>query len=198
MIWEEQTLDFYNQHTDFFVSGTMNAEMGETQTRFLSRIPSNGLILDYGCGSGRDTKAFLDAGFRVEATDGSEEICLKASGFTGIQVKKMLFSELNEQEKYDGIWACASILHLPKTDLEDVLKRIEKALKPGAVLYASFKYGTHEGMRNGRYFTDFTEETLHEFWKNACILKIFDLWITRDVRPERREEQWINLLAIRD
>ena len=81
--------------------------------------------------------------------------------------------------------------------LADVLGRIESALKYGGVLYASFKYGEYEGLRNGRYFTDFTEETLKAFWNTATSMEVFDRWITRDVRPGREEERWMNLLARR-
>ena len=133
----------------------------------------------------------------MEAVDGSEELCSIASAYTGIPVKKMLFNELDAQNQYDGIWACASILHLPKTDLADVLRRIEEALKPQGILYASFKYGDYAGLRNGRYFTDFTEGSLKAFWSQATSMQVFDLWITQDVRPGREEEQWINLLARR-
>ena len=109
----------------------------------------------------------------------------------------MLFTELDARDRYDGIWACASILHLSREELKSVLGRIENALKPGGVLYASFKYGEYEGLRAGRYFTDFTEETLTAFWQTAASMQIFDLWITKDARPEREEERWINLLARR-
>lgn len=194
----KQTIQYYDQIADAFVSNTLSANMADTQRRFSEHVPFNGIILDFGCGSGRDTKAFLDAGFRVDATDGSEELCVLASEYTGIRVRQMLFNELDAVEQYDGIWACASILHLPRTELADVLGRVETALKIGGVLYASFKYGTFEGMRSGRYFTDFTEESLKEFWGSATSMRIFDLWITRDVRPGRKEEQWINLLAKRD
>lgn len=197
MNWEQETLKFYEQNTDHFVSGTLTADMQETRARFSAGLPPHALILDFGCGSGRDTKAFLDAGYQVEASDGSEELCEKASELTGIPVKHMLFQELDARDWYDGIWACASILHLPGKELADVIRKIEGALKPGGVLYASFKYGTSEGMRNGRYFTDFTEETLKAFWKSATSLQIFDLWLTQDVRPDRKDEKWINLLARR-
>lgn len=197
MTWQKETLEFYRQNTDTFVSGTQTADMSETRSRFLSCLSRDALILDFGCGSGRDTKAFMEAGYQVEATDGSAELCAKAAEYTGIPVKQMLFSELNEQNRYSGIWACASILHLPKEELADVLKKIERALENGGVLYASFKYGTFEGMRNGRYFTCFTESTLNEFWQQATTMQIFDSWLTRDVRPGREEEQWINLLARR-
>ena len=109
----------------------------------------------------------------------------------------MLFQDLEAKDAYDGIWACSSILHLPKDELIDVLQRITHALKPEGVLYTSFKYGTFEGTRNGRYFTDFTEETLGRFWICVPSLQIVETWITQDVRPGREEERWINLLARR-
>ena len=191
------TLNYYQQNAEAFTRNTLAADMAATRTRFVAHLSPDALILDFGCGSGRDTKAFLAAGFRVEATDGSEELCASASAYTGIPVRHALFTDLDESNRYDGIWACASILHLPKTELAEVLNRIETALKPGGILYASFKYGTFEGMRNGRYFSDFTEESLKTFWRPATSLQIFDLWITKDVRPDRGEEQWINLLARR-
>ena len=197
MDWKKETLEYYDRNASNFASGTANADMADTRSRFTASLPLNGLILDLGCGSGRDAKAFLEAGFRVEAVDGSEELCSIATEYTGIPVKQMLYNELDAQNQYDGIWACASILHLPKTELADVLRRIEEALKPQGILYASFKYGDFEGLRNGRYFTDFTEESLKAFWSQATSMQVFDLWITHDVRPGREEERWINLLARR-
>lgn len=193
----EQTLLYYQQHADDFSAGTLSADMNETHKKFIKHLPPHAHILDFGCGSGRDTKVFLEKGYTVDATDGSENLCIKASEYTGINVKHMLFSELSEVEKYDGIWACASILHLEKSELLDVLNKIALALKPQGILYTSFKYGTFEGLRNGRYFTDFTEESLSNFMKNIPSLKIIDEWITQDVRPGREEERWINILAQR-
>lgn len=195
MEWEKQTLGYYEQNSEGFISGTLAADMTDTQQRFAACLPEGGVVLDFGCGSGRDTKAFLEMGFMVDATDGSGELCAKASAYTGIQVRQLLFKELDAADVYDGIWACASILHLPRPELLDVLGKISKALKAGGVLYASFKYGDFEGMRNGRHFTDFTEQSLEEFWKDVPCLKIFDLWVTKDVRADREDEKWINFLA---
>ena len=193
----ETTLRYYDDNAVTFSSATMMADMGGNRRRFLRRLPENTRILDFGCGSGRDAKAFLEEGYTVEAIDGSAELCRIASDYTGIEVKQMQFRELDAESVYDGIWACASILHLERVELAEVLKRIGRALKPGGVLYTSFKYGSYEGMRNGRYFTDFTEETLAEFWKSASSLEIVETWITQDVRPGRESERWINLLARR-
>ena len=128
------------------------------------------------------------------ATDGSAELCRLASSFTGIKVKEMLFQELDEIGVYDGIWACSSILHLPKQELLPVIRKMCIALKDNGVIYTSFKYSNFEGERNGRYFTDFTEDTFREFIKVIPELMIEDQWITLDVRPGRGEEKWLNLI----
>lgn len=195
--WEKQTLEYYSKNQDLFVNGTLAADMSTARDRFLAFLPVGAQILDFGCGSGRDSKVFLEAGFQVDATDGSVELCQIASKYTGIPVRQLLFQDLDTKEVYDGIWACASILHLPKAELKKVLEKIAIALKKDGVLYTSFKYGTFEGIRNGRYFSDFTVETLKEFWLSIDSLQICEIWITQDVRPDRKEEQWINLLARR-
>jgi SAM-dependent methyltransferase len=134
---------------------------------------------------------------RVDAADGSAELCRMATELTGIQVKQMLFEELSTVEQYDGIWACASILHLPRKELGGILQKISDALKPGSVLYSSFKYGDFEGIRRGRYFTDLTEDSLAGLMAEVPSLQIVETWITNDVRPGREEERWINILARR-
>ena len=149
-----KTIDYYNQNADSFVQGTVSVDFKETQDKFLQLLPGK-TILDFGCGSGRDTKYFLESGFDVTATDGSEELCKSASAYTGIQVKHMLFQDLNEADIYDGIWACSSILHLSKDDLRIVINKMSKALKPNGIIYTSFKYVNFEGERNGILFTDF-------------------------------------------
>ena len=150
--------------------------------------------MDFGCGSGRDTKYFLSQGFQVEAIDGSEELCKLATVYTGIPVKNMLFQELNAVEQYDGIWACSSILHLPLPELNDVFQRITAALKKDGVFYTSFKYGNYEGERDGRYFTDMTEDRFSDFLKNIKGLELEEQWVTSDVRPERGDEKWLNII----
>ena len=118
----KDTIEYYEKNAEGFVERTFNVDFSETQERFAKQVRTGGLVLDFGCGSGRDTKWFLDKGFRVEAIDGCETLCDIASKNTGISVKHMFFNELDEQEKYDGIWACSSILHCPKDELTDVFK----------------------------------------------------------------------------
>ena len=191
---DTSTIDYYNRNYDTFVESTRDVDFSEIQNTFMDMLPNKAEILDFGCGSGRDTKCFLDQGYQVEAIDGSVELCRLASEYTGIEVRDMLFQELDVQEKYDGIWACASILHLPKKQLREVLKNMYAALKSKGWIYTSFKYGEFEGERNGRYFTDFTTDTFKDFIHDMHGLKIEEHWITGDVRPGRGEEKWLNLL----
>ena len=188
------TIKYYNQNAARFLEETAGVEFTEIQNAFLNLLPEGARILDFGCGSGRDALEFLKRGYQVEATDGSEEMCRAAAELTGLAVRQMLFQELDEKEKYDGIWACSSILHLSKPELEDVLERMTAALKKNGIIYTSFKYGVFEGERNGRYFTDFTEKTFTEFIKDMIRLRIEKMWITDDVRPGRGEEKWLNMI----
>lgn len=190
----DKTIEYYNQNADMFAQGTRLVDFTVVQERFAKMLPAGSRILDFGCGSGRDTKYFLEKGYRVEATDGSSELCKLASDFTGIEVKEMLFQNLDARGKYEGIWACSSILHLSKRELLPVIRKMCDALKDNGVIYTSFKYGDFEGERNGRYFTDFTEDTFDKFIKVIQELTIEEEWITSDVRPGRGEEKWLNLI----
>lgn len=188
------TVEYYNKNADHFMDETVAVNFTEIQEMFLNLLPHGGKILDFGCGSGRDTLEFLKRGYQVDATDGSTEMCKLATEYTGIPVRQMLFQELNEIEKYDGIWACASILHLPKNELKNVLDKMKTALYKSGIIYTSFKYGTFEGERNGRYFIDFTEESFETFVKQIKGFKIKKMWITGDVRVGREKEKWLNII----
>ena len=194
MVDIDKTLKYYNENAQSFASGTVSVKFTEVQDKFLEKLNPDAYILDFGCGAGRDTKYFLSRGYQIDAIDGSEQLCRIASKYTGIKVRQMLFQELDEKEKYDGIWACASILHLPKKQLREVLENMYAALKSEGWIYTSFKYGKFEGERNGRYFTDFTTDTFKDFIHDMHGLKIEEHWITGDVRPGRGEEKWLNLL----
>lgn len=189
-----QTINYYNQNAAKFAAETVQVDFESTQKRFTDKLPAGAAILDFGCGSGRDTKYFLSQGYQVEAVDGSAELCRLASGYTGVNVKNMFFDELAEVERYDGIWACSSILHLPSEELADVMRKMVIALKHNGIIYTSFKYGTFAGERNGRYFTDMTEKTFGDFLKQVNNVKVEEQWITSDVRPGRSEEKWLNLI----
>lgn len=191
------TIDYYDKNATEYSESTIGVDFSATQERFLRYIPLHAKILDFGCGSGRDAKYFLDKGYDVDAIDGSKEFCRLASVYTGITVKQMLFQELASVNEYDGIWACASILHLQKDDLILVLHKMATALKNTGVIYASFKYGTFLGERQGRYFTDFNEERLTEILALVPELQYREFWISSDVRPDRNDEKWLNVILSR-
>lgn len=189
-----KTINYYDINAKEFVEGTLNVDFKTTQDKFINKLPAKGYILDFGCGSGRDTKYFLAKDFNVDAIDGSIELCKIASEYTNIKVRHMYFNELSVVNKYDGIWACSSILHLSLDDLVDVFKRMSKALKDEGIIYTSFKYGDFSGERNGRYFTDMTEDSFAKLIANVDNLKVEEQWITADVRPQRGNEKWLNLI----
>lgn len=191
------TISYYDASAQAFCDSTAHLEFTQMQDRFLALLPAGGSILDFGCGSGRDAKYFLVRGFSVEATDGSVELCRRAAELTGIEIRHELFQDLSDRERYDGIWACSSILHVSRTELPGVLGKMRDALKPCGIAYASFKYGSFEGGRKGRHFTDLTEVSFRELLSEVEGLEIEDQWITGDVRPRRGDEKWLNCLLCR-
>ena len=191
------TEQYYDDNAQSFINGTISADVSDLRNRFLKYIPAQGCILDWGCGSGRDTIDFLKKGYVVDAIDGSREIAKLASEAAGILVKCEKFDQLDAHDKYDGIWACASILHVKKDELINILKLANNALKPGGVIYASFKYGDFFGERNGRYFTDMTYERFADLLGQINSLTLEEHWITSDVREGRESEKWINFVVRR-
>lgn len=188
------TLDYYEKNGDLFAQDVDNVNFSQMQIRFISKLPKQAKILDLGCGSGRDSLAFLNAGFDVEAIDGSKKMCEIAQSKTGLSVRNIRFEQLDDQNKYDGVWACASLLHLPKNELPKVFSKIIEALKEDGIFYSSFKYGSFEGYRNGRYFSDLTESSMNELLEQFPELKCLESWISSDVRPGRMEQKWLNII----
>ena len=195
----DTTIQYYEEHAEEFTTNTLNADMTSIRSRFLAYLPTGCRILDFGCGTGRDSKVFLDLGYDVTAIDGSEALCGIARSLTNLPVRCLDFRNYTpeEGEGYEGIWACASLLHLQKNELLTVMKVLSKALTPGGAFYVSFKYGTFEGERNGRHFTDFTPEDFSEFLKNIPELSVAEYWVTGDVRPGRGDERWLNIVLQR-
>lgn len=185
--------NFYNTNSQDFFNSTVSADVSYLYDRFLQYIPENGKILDLGCGSGRDAKAFKDRGYAVDAIDGSEELVRLATEYAGIPVKQKFYEELDAVEEYDGIWACASLLHVEYKILPDILSKINRALMQNGVLYMSFKLGDHDGERDGRYFTDMNDERFNALNTEELGLTLVDKWQTRDARPDR-DVEWFNII----
>lgn len=198
---QERTISYYDENAATFCEGTRNADMSETRGRFLQYLKPNALILDAGCGSGRDSKAFMESGYRVVAMDGSKEMCRQASKYLGQEVQCRRFEEIDERNVYDGIWACASLLHVPYELLPKVIARLIDALVDGGVLYASFKYGEEEREAGGRYFTDLREDGWKKVQEEAedmikeSRLEMTECFVTGDVREGRGEEKWLNVVG---
>lgn len=188
-----KTIDYYNKHAEEFSSSTLYVDMESLYQPFLALLPQSAHILDLGCGSGRDSLAFKKKGYHIDAMDYSAELVKKATELTGIQVKYQSFYDLSEVAVYDGIWACASLLHCERNHLVEVLQKMLRALKPNGVIYMSFKYGDSDREKAGRAFTDLNEQQAEESLVKIDHVSLVQQWITIDKRPDRTEE-WLNIL----
>jgi len=189
------SIEFYNINAAEFFNNTVSADMTETYEEFLKYVNPEGKLLDAGCGSGRDTLFFLGKGLSVVALDASDEMVRLSSELTGQKTIKMRFQNIRFNEEFDGVWACASLLHVGRDEISDVIERITNSLKPEGVFYASFKYGDEEIIRDGRLFNSYNEETLKSPIENQKDLTVIRVWKTQDVRPDRKDEFWINVLC---
>ncbi|MEQ1755825.1 MAG: class I SAM-dependent methyltransferase [Micropepsaceae bacterium] len=150
---DEQTLLFYANESAAYAARSEAIGISKSLNALLTILPSGAEVLDLGCGTGRDTLAIRDAGFSVTAIDGSAEMAREAEKRVGLPVRVLLFEDLDYENQFDGIWACASLLHVPRAGLADVLARVHRALKPGGTVVASFKSGGAEGRDSlGRYY----------------------------------------------
>ncbi len=186
------TIRYYNERAEEFAQNTAEACPTESLRAFTDLLPDDGLVLDWGCGTGRDSRVLLNQGFLVVSTDASQTMCNLAHDLFRVRANCETFGELNAVCKYDGIWACASLLHVKLTRLPILLQKAHKALKPKGVLYASFKLGNFQGMRDGRWYTDLDEPLLKQL-----VSPLFDIervWVSNDVRPACAHEQWLNCL----
>lgn len=190
------TVAYYDTHAELFFSDTQDVDMAALHQRFLAQLPVGAHILDAGCGSGRDSKAFQEQSYRVTAFDASSQLVELARRHTGLPIGHRSFADVNEIAVYDGIWACASLLHLPESELSRSLQRLWQALKPGGVFYLSFKYGAGERQHGGRHFTDANESRLAAWLANVPDMLSSETWISEDQRPDR-SERWLNALLFR-
>ena len=192
----DKNVDYYNRNADSFFEGSINADMSVVRARFLSYVPAGGRILDAGCGSGRDSKVFMEAGYDVVSFDASEEMCKRASEYIGREVKNMRFEEMSFANEFDGIWACASLLHVAFEKLPEIVKKLHEALRTNGAVYASFKYGEGTKIRGDRVFSDFTEESVIPLFENAGY-KIVSNVVGTDSRPGREDEKWVNVICVK-
>ena len=164
--------------------------------RFLPLLQERATILDAGCGSGRDTRYFINRGYQVTAFDASAEVAALAEKEAGQPVQVLRLQDIQYQNQFDGIWACASLLHISAKELPLVFRRLARALKPNGTIYLSFKYGQGEYEKQGRRFTDMDEAGLRALVDDIEALAINELWVTADRRQGREHEQWLNGILI--
>ena len=191
------SVTFYEHSGAEYIARTVHLNMSALYRPFLARIPPGGTILDAGCGSGRDTLAFMQRGFTVTAFDAAAAMVEAATRLTGLPVQHLRFQDMNYIDAFDGLWACASLLHVPKREMTEVFSRCLRALSPLGAWYMSFKWGEGETIRDGRVFNNYTEESLMHLLAQYDTLDIIRLWVTHDIRPERNTEAWINVIGQR-
>lgn len=193
--YSSSTVDYYDTNAEEYIQSTIRLDLHELYKPFLRQLPSGAHILDAGCGSGRDTKAFLDLGFRVTAIDASSELARLATIYTGQVCQVMFFHEMKFQDEFDGIWACASILHVPKSEMDIVMPLFIRALKPGGVFYISLKEGEGEGiMEGGRFFNYYTVETFRALLRRFPSLGEIAFWKSDETRSRHHSGPWLNFL----
>lgn len=189
------TLDFYQTNAKDFFSQTINVDMQNVYQPFLENLPKGKqAILDVGCGSGRDSVFFANQGFDVTAIDGSQNLIdLAKETDNRVNWQCMTFEEIdaqNWQNHFTGIWACASLLHVPFDDLPKILNDLLSCLRPTGILYASFKYGNGERKKEGRFFCDMNEHGWQLIEEQLDSAKPVMIWQTFDNRVDRQEIWW--------
>ncbi len=189
------TIDYYNKNAKAFVERTISADMSICQDKFLGLLNAGSYILDAGCGSGRDSRIFLEKGFLVEAMDASKEMCRIAAEYIGQPVTCMKFEEMTYEARFDGIWACASLLHVEKCRMPEILLKLQRALKSGGILYASFKYGNTEEERLERFFSDYHLDEIENIFLQDGLFELVDSFVTEDVRPDYQNKPWVNVIV---
>lgn len=189
------SIDYYNRYAVPYFEATVDADMEKVMKPFMELLPENGEVLDLGCGSGRDTVTLEEEGFYVTPLDGSEEMCKLAEVHTDKEVLHMTYDQMEFDEVFDGIWACASLVHLTEEEMKQILPKLERALKMDGILYFSVYKGNRDGIYNGRYFHDYSKAEVQHL-VNACPgLKLLDIWTTEDVRAGEHDKIWLNVLV---
>lgn len=194
---DDTTTAFYEENAERFFAATRAVDMSPLYAGFLARLPAPARILDAGCGSGRDAAAFQALGHQVTACDASPALAALASRHLGQAVVVRRLEDIDWQSAFDGIWACASLLHIPRSGLPEVLRRLARALRPGGTLYCSFKYGNQERLDGPRLFTDLDEAGLGELLRQVPALELIQTWQSADRRPDREAQRWLNALLSR-
>lgn len=189
------TIGFYDTHAKAYCQSTVHLDLHDIYERFLAELRPGAHILDAGCGSGRDTKAFSEREYCVTAIDASPELARLARTFTGQPCGVLRFQDMEFREEFDGIWACASLLHIPKDEMPEVMPRFIQALKPVGILYLSLKEGDGERIADdGRFFSNYRASSFRELLATFPVLREVAFWKTVEIRSPNERQPWLNFL----
>lgn len=190
----KDSVDYYEIHAADFVASTINADVSKLYAEFEIYLKPGCRIMDLGCGSGRDSRYFVEKGYNVVAVDPSPAMCKKTKELAGVITYTLRAEDLTFEDEYDAVWACASLLHVARDNQKAVLRKICRALRQDGILYCSWKYGDQDRLENFRSFTDLDEKELNHILLEVPDLKLIKSWVTTDVRPDRPEQKWLNAL----
>ena len=191
---EEKTINYYNQQAKKYYEQTINVDMSPLYEQFLNYLEPQSHILDAGCGSGRDSLYFLEHCYQVTAIDAAKNLAQLAEDLIAQPVLKMKLQDLDYKSKFNGIWACASLLHLQSDKMQQVLKKFAAALVTEGIIYISLQYGEGEEFKNGRFFNYYTEKSWLKLMQEIEELEVLKLWKTDDKREDRSGKRWLNVL----
>jgi len=191
----DSCLDYYEANAEGYSAATLNVDMSAVRNRFLKHIPRGGRILDAGCGSGRDAVEFVKDGYSVKLFDGSAKMAERASIYSGVVCEVLRFQDVAFEQEFDGIWSCAALLHVPKAEMNDVLRRLIRALKPGGFAYFSFIEGDDERKSSdGRFYNSYTAESIRDLLSDVGGTTEVDSWKSLRDPNSAKQAPWLNVI----
>ncbi len=193
---ETGTLNHYNQNAQAFWQGTHDHDVSQNYAAFLAPFPKDKTldIIDFGCGPGRDVRYFRSLGHRPVGLDGSRIFCEMARTLSGCPILHQTFLNLElPANAFDGIFANASLFHVPSQKLPKVLKQLHNTLRPGGILFLSNPRGAHEGWSGQRYGHFMEFESCRNFLMSAGF-DVLDHYYRPAGKP-RHEQPWLAVVA---
>lgn len=182
----------YQKDARQYAQSTKDLDLSNIYKKFL-KYKKKGKLLDLGCGSGRDSLFFKKQGFEVTSSDGFQEMCDEASKILQQKVICLDFRDISFNNEFDAVWACASLLHLKKSELNMVLNKIAQAMKKDAIFYCSFKYGDKEIIKNKLNYNFENENSFQERINTIASLEIIESFKTKDTLSDDRPN-WFNVI----
>jgi len=191
-----ETVEWYENNFKSYIDKHAGDDLEDLIGDFLTHVPAGGKVLDVGCGGGRDSLVMINRGYDVTLLDASLNMCISAHELTGAPYLNMDMELIEDHEKYDGIWACASLQHVPYDRQTKIWKRLRDALKPDGVIYASYHYGTGFKVEHSKYYFTTTGDVISAIIKESGTWDNIEVWMTKEL-VKGREEHWVNVFALK-